>query len=156
MPDESMYAAYLMVCEHILAEDDHVVSAIRIVDKFTFIRPSFPVPEELQGIPISMLAVARFFPTSSPRTFAASFKLIRPSGEEKPLGDPVSLEIPVGNDLTCGLNVRVSVVVATRETGLHIICFMLDGDVVARAAITLLEKPAVGDDKGQLPSSQAG
>jgi hypothetical protein len=132
-------AAFVIICEKILVEKDEMQSAIRIADIFQFQRLPGVVGEPI--IPINVLVQVRFLPTADP-THTLELRLIRPDGEMKTVGPPVTQAMhPKFPDVSIGYNFGAVFGVIARLSGIHYVVLFLDGQEVARAPFSLIERP---------------
>ncbi len=103
-----------------------------------------PLPIEAQAIPIHFLASVRFDPPEYGE-HALEIQLIRPNGEAKIIGNAIrsaaqkkfpEVRIPSGIDF------RGAFGLIPRAVGTHYIALLLDGEEVARAPVTLIQRDA--------------
>jgi hypothetical protein len=134
-----LVSAFVIICERLLVEKDDVQSAIRIADLFQF--QKIPgAPSEDPVVPITVIIQARFTPDAEP-THTLELRLIRPDGETKTIGEPVTLTMAAKfPDVCTGYNSGAIFGVAARINGIHYVTFLIDGEEVARAPFSLLEK----------------
>ena len=135
----SIIGAFVLVAEKVLLEADGVPSIIRIADVFYV--PPMPDPP-VERAPIFMYIVASVrFKTTESTEHVLQLQLLRPSGETKPIGNPNVLKSQprvTGLGVPAGFNVISTVGVLPKESGVHYIVAMMDGEEIARTVITLV------------------
>lgn len=136
MPLKPLSVAVL-VCEKVLHEQDGVASAIRIVD-------IFPVPENLPQdarMSAQVLCVVRTMPFDE--THQLSIRHERPDGT---VNEIISQQIapvgahPLGPMVPVGLSINLEIGVRTQPLGTHNIHLLIDGEEIARAHFTLVQR----------------
>lgn len=136
---DDIISASALLCERVLRETDGVVSAIRVVDLFQFIRlPEVPIDN--QGVDMRILVLMKFKETSL-GPCRVGFVLTRPDGT---LGEPqyteVSLVPPTTPYTHVGLTLSVQVVVIPKQEGAYYWTILLDGAELTKVPFTLLER----------------
>src|SRR5579872_1646075 len=135
----------LIICERILSESDGVLSAIRISDLFEFVlAPELPL--DRQGVPISVLVVAKFSADEVGKPHLVQLRLVRPDGETTDMGSPLGGILVVSKAGVMGMNVIAPAFIIPKQIGMHFVHCHLDGAFVAKAPFTLSPRqPAPAD-----------
>src|SRR5215472_7441107 len=88
---EKLICSSLIIAEKLLYEADHVVTPIRLVDIFwhaalSTIPSGFPSP----AVQMALLFTGKFDPSADLDSHTIEIRLIRPNGESKTIGDPLT------------------------------------------------------------------
>lgn len=133
-------SATLLVCERVLDQPDGILSAIRIVDAFSFeSNPKLTLDE--QPIEMQVLVITKFQPGDH-EEHSLQLELIRPDGAVALIGDykgarSESQRFP---QFPGGINLMASVRVVPTQMGTHYWRVTLDGEVVAMTPFSIFEK----------------
>lgn len=138
MPPSLLYINSF-ICEKVIAEQDQVLTAIRLVEIFRVqILPDVPV--DRQGTMMTLVVSGRV-QIGDEVEHTIDFSLIRPNGDSKPIGDLVKAKIPSAvPGFPGGFNIVVPIVVSPIQIGLHHFCVRFDGEEVRRTPFMLLER----------------
>lgn len=127
------------ICEKVLAEQDRVLTAIRIVEVFNVV--IFPdVPLERQG-PMMNVFISGKVPPEDDAEHSVDLFLVRPNGETRQIGD--SLKSKMKSDIPGypgGFGIVLPLVVAPKQMGIHYISVKFDGEEVRRVPFILIER----------------
>jgi hypothetical protein len=142
MPADLIYASAVL-CEKVLMEDDGIASAIRMVDVvFVKLDPSV-APELRPPVMLTLLAAMRFEPLVF-EDHSFEVDLIRPDGEKVQLLERQLVKAQPSKfpGAPHGFTARLQFGLVPRNLGTCFITAKLDGEVVARVPLTLLEAPS--------------
>lgn len=135
-----LFSAYVLICERFLAENDGVMSAIRIVDLFFVPEKLFGVPDDVvfQLIQPRALIVIKAIPGHI-EAHAVRVRLINTIGESSILAEQVlTFGTKPGFEEAPGtINIAMQLNLGVRRFGTCYVCVDVDGEEVARASITL-------------------
>ncbi|HET8550719.1 MAG TPA: hypothetical protein VFL57_22080 [Bryobacteraceae bacterium] len=138
----------VIICEVILAETNHMVSAIRIADVF-HVHDVPNIPVERQRVQISVLLIGKIA-VGDTAQHAIEVRLIRPDGNVTPIGkrfedsfvpDVERLNVPEGLSVPGGFNISFRLAIEPKQLGTHYIAVSFDGTEIARTPFTLLPRP---------------
>jgi hypothetical protein len=136
----SVISANTVICETILTEDSGVVSAIRIVDVFQYVRHP-TVPLEQQVITVRILGIVRT-KIGDTAEHIIGVNVLRPDEEHGEIHEvfrgPMPTKVP---EAPGGFTVQAVVGVVPRKQGTHYGIVYFDGVEVARTPFTLVELP---------------
>ncbi|HLJ16444.1 MAG TPA: hypothetical protein VKV15_18235 [Bryobacteraceae bacterium] len=139
----SLISISAFICDRVLCEQDHVFSAIRIVDVF-FCPPLIPnVPPERQVIGIAIVILGKFLPGTD-SSHRVQLQLLRPDGDITTIGEETVVKVTssvaaaAGGFTMCG-----PVGVIPTQMGLHYLQVLLDGEEATRTPFTLVPQTAV-------------
>ncbi|MBK7927900.1 MAG: hypothetical protein IPJ98_10535 [Bryobacterales bacterium] len=132
-----------LVCERFLAEEDHVFSAIRIVDIFYV---PMPPPSQAQDLPVQIIPVyvLIFIKAWNAGEVGFRLRLKKPSGEEKVFDAPqVPQRIEISPrhpepGLPLGASIGLTIHVRSSDLGTHVLLIEVDGKTEAKVPFTLL------------------
>jgi hypothetical protein len=136
-----------VTCENVLMESDGVMSAIRLVDIFFFVKiPELPI--EKQAVLMRVLVMCKFRPGADPIDHAIQLFLIRPDGEttamgEPQKGNPISTKYP---EAPGGVVMIAQVGIIPKQEGTHYVKVLVDGEEKTRIPVTLLERKTATAD----------
>lgn len=157
MPASSLISVNVILCEKVLQEEDHVYSAIRIVDVFYFRRNPL-APAEMPLIPMNVLVMGKSEPEDNIE-HSVQLILMRPDEQPTPVGGPLKAVFEsktkaehllangsLASDVVGGFSIRADISVVPRQVGRHQFIVYLDDEVVAKVPFTILElKPELSD-----------
>jgi hypothetical protein len=127
------------ICEKVLAEQDRVLSMIRLVEIFNVV--IFPdAPIERQGAAMTLVVIMKFAPGDEPE-HAVELFLIRPSGDSVKIGDTVKSKMQ--SDIPgfpSSFGIVVPLVVAPKQMGTHHFAIKFDGEEIRRVPFLLVER----------------
>ena len=152
MQPKTLISLNVIICEKILLEQDHIYSAVRMVDVFYFRRDA-NVPIESQLIPLCILVSGKTQPEDKAEHWV-QLTLERPNGDTTIIGEPLravfeSILTDDGksmlasgskeSDIAGGFTVRAEINIAPRQVGRYQIQVLMDDALVARTPFTILE-----------------
>jgi hypothetical protein len=128
-----------VICEKVLHEKDGVMSAIRIVDVFTYtLKPELPTED--QGVKMVLLLGFKL-PSGDTSEHSIALELLKPNGDrtaiEQPLKGVATSTFP---DTPKGYNVIANLSVAPVQKGTHYFIVRFDGEELLWVPFTLLPK----------------
>lgn len=131
-PAAGPYLATACLCERVLVEEDHVLSAIRIVDRVS-VSTTMPAgsPTAMRvPVPLPPLVALISIKNGSARgTRHLDLRGTTPTGEPLP---NISVPIPLAGDDDQGVQVRVNVVLQVNQGGIFWFDVQLDGELLTR------------------------
>jgi len=133
-------AVNLLICQYALTESDDVISAIRIVDAFTY-APLQGANRENQRLRFSVVAQFKANPGGSDvRKHLAEIRFLKPDGDADLIVRSDVDFTPKEPDVPAGHTVIVNVTTAITAPGLYYVCAFFDGEEVSRIPVTLREE----------------
>ena len=152
MPDLPKIYTSLLLCNEVLKEDNGVLSAIRIVDKF--IVPKLPVTEPASKV----LALIEFwvlviFKSATPCEFTATLSGLSPEGKDRPL-DPQHFPVRL-NGGAAGHQLMIRIGLVNPPEGDYWFNVAINGEIIQQtpARVTYLQQTPVPSKPSQTEAS---
>lgn len=144
---EYLTSVAVFFCERLLFEIDGVASAIRIVDIF-YVATEKPAGAPEEALPLIQAWGVAFLKAAPGHTGSHIFelKLLNTVGNLSNLGDPIPttfVSLPGLEDLPTGVTLQVQLNVAVKRFGTCHLCVFVDGQEIARAPFSIVQKPGV-------------
>jgi hypothetical protein len=144
----TLISANLLACEHVLIEQDRVLSVIRLSDIIYVKQPPPSLPAELFRVQVRLVFIAKFnAPDGTP--VSVVFRSTAPNGTEKVIATSnTTLKADDGVDeiVPRGINITLNVALKPSGYGVYYYAAEIDGEEVAKACITLLEEKEKAPD----------
>jgi hypothetical protein len=121
-----------LICERVLHETDGVLTVVRIVDFFRATPTGIGTPPVSPIVQFTILVALRSGDAEGP--YVVLLKMRTPSGETKPLGEPVPINLKGGNHAVT-LILPINLVV--QNPGLYWIDVMLDDERISSMSLML-------------------
>lgn len=137
MSDEVVkpYLGIAAICEKVLQEEHNVLSAIRIVDRL-FIDPATLEQVKKDTTPlVQVTLLLKFMSINYSGQHALSLKMLSPSGKERDLLTSVPLVFEAEGT---GVQVKVAVNIAAKQSGRYWVVVYLDDEVFTRTPLEML------------------
>jgi hypothetical protein len=138
------------ICENTLEEKDNVISAIRIVDKFTIEEPTEISEGETAALPLKVLVMLKSGSVRGEKDVLIVME--KPSGKR---ANAARAKVVFGGDET-GVNLRATIPVPLSGEGVYWLDVLVEETVLTRIPfrIAYSKKPTTPDGQPPAPASE--